>query len=155
MGVSKYLRALPVFSTAIVLVVTFAISAPVMATHKAAGISQNTARSEGSRPELHSALHPADDFFIGQQIGDTIAQIELSLRKKDPDLHWGVISDALHHLYCWVQIDAVLPWGKKALWDELEEVRDCLKQDDRDGAMATLTRVINQINADGKEPQFD
>ena len=34
MGISKYLRTLPVFSITLMLVVTFAISAPVMATHK-------------------------------------------------------------------------------------------------------------------------
>ncbi len=34
MGISKYLRTLPVFSITLMLVVTFAISAPVMAIHK-------------------------------------------------------------------------------------------------------------------------
>ena len=86
---------------------------------------------------------------------DTLAQIELSLREKDPNLHWGVVSDALYHFYNWLQVMALLPWGKRAVWEELEEIRELIKADDKDGAIGTIQRLMEQIGGSASEPKIE
>ena len=86
---------------------------------------------------------------------DTLAQIELALREDDPDLNWGVVSDALFHLYNWLQVKALLPWGKQAVWEELEELRVLIKADDKEGAMGTLQRLMDQIEGGASAPKME
>jgi len=103
---------------------------------------------------LHSGAHHLY-WKLPEALRDTLAQIELSLRHEDCDLHWGVISDSLYHLYNWLQVQALLPWGKQAVWEELEEVQELIKADDKDGAMGTLKRLMDQIDGSAREPSFD
>ena len=92
---------------------------------------------------------------LPEVLRDTLAQIELALRESDPELHWGVVSDALYHLYNWLQVEALLPWGKQAVWEELEELRELIKADDKDGAMGTLKRLMDQIGGSASEPRIE
>ena len=86
---------------------------------------------------------------------DLLAQIELSLRDRDHELHYGFVWEVLYHLYNWLQVQAVVPWGKRDVLDEIREAVSLVKTNDTAGAIGTLERLLEQIGGSSKHPDFE
>ncbi len=86
---------------------------------------------------------------------DVLADIELSLLDPLHELNEGTVWHALYHLYNWVQLLAVLPWGRRDVIDELREVIGSLKNNDPEGALDLVERLAERLTGMADPPSAD
>lgn len=86
---------------------------------------------------------------------DLLAWAELCLREREHDVHSGLMFDALYHLYNWLQVEALVPYGRQEVFDELKEACECLEKDDKEGALGTLKALMERFEGHISPPDVE
>lgn len=86
---------------------------------------------------------------------DLLAWIELNLQAGVHDRHAGIDFDLRYHLYNWLQAEALVPYGRQDVFDDLAEIRDCLARDDKESAVAVLESLIKRFDASTSPPDVE
>jgi hypothetical protein len=92
---------------------------------------------------------------------DMLSAIELSLRTPGTGrdtghyLLYGEVFHILYHLYNYLQIEAILPVGKKGLLELLAEVKELIGEDDKEGAMSSLEEINSLLESCESPPRIE
>lgn len=86
---------------------------------------------------------------------DCLAWMELCLREERHDTPSGFAHGIAYHLYNWSQAEALAPWSKQDVFDELKEVKECLQRDDKESALAMLEHLLEVFHASDLPPELE
>jgi hypothetical protein len=54
-----------------------------------------------------------------------------------------------------LQLEVLVPYGRQDVLDELSEVKECLENDDRSGALGTLNHLLKKFDSSESPPDFE
>lgn len=86
---------------------------------------------------------------------DVLAHIELSLQDPSHAVDEGLLYHPAYHLYNWLQLRALLPWGRHDFLNQLTDVRACLADNDPQGARKLLDTLLQQFGGTASPPMPD
>jgi hypothetical protein len=103
---------------------------------------------------IHSIVH---HFYwsLPTDLCDLLAYIELCIQDGQHHAHSGLIHNVLYNLYNLLQAEALVPYGRQGVFDWLNEVKECLESDDREGALATLKALIEKFESHDSPPDIE
>jgi hypothetical protein len=84
-----------------------------------------------------------------------LAWLELNLREAVHERHAGLDFDLRYHLYNWLQAEALAPYGQQDVLDEITEIKECLADNDKDGALAILDSLQERFEAHVSPPDVE
>jgi len=84
-----------------------------------------------------------------------LAWIELNIREGIHERHAGLSFDLQYHLYNWLQAEALVPYGRQDVFDELAEIKDCLSRNDKESAAAILDSLIERFETSVSPPDVE
>lgn len=84
-----------------------------------------------------------------------LADAELFLRDPKHQMHYGVVSELLYHVYNWMQFRELLPNGKQHVLELLAELKQFVADDDREAIVATAKELEEALEGDRDYPQFE
>ena len=130
-----------------------------------AALRRNDARSVGLEilkkrfPSAPAAMLDSAVFHLyvelPRALRDLLAQIELSITKPEDSLHAGVTFEALYHLYNYLQLEALMPGTQEHLLAHFRDLKECLNEEDPEGAAKVLEDIENHLEACIPPPDFD
>jgi hypothetical protein len=100
---------------------------------------------------IHSIVHHLY-WTLPTDLCDLLAYIELCMQDEKHHSHSGLIHSVLYNLYNLLQAEALVPYGRQGVFDWLNEVKECLESDDREGALATLKALIEKFESHESPP---
>lgn len=110
-------------------------------------------------PSVADNLARSLAFHAYQEMPDValslLAWIELNIREGVHERHAGLDFDLRYHLYNWLQAEALVPYGRQDVFDELAEIRDCLKRNDKKSAAAILDSLIERFETSAHPPDVE
>lgn len=110
-------------------------------------------------PSVAEDLARSISFHVYQELPDVavdlLAWIELNLREGTHERHAGIDFDLRYHLYNWLQAEALVPYGRQDVFEELTEIKDCLSRDDKESAAAILNSLIERFETTMRPPDVE
>ncbi len=110
-------------------------------------------------PSVAEDLAHSISFHAYQELPDaavnTLAWIELNLREGAHERHEGIDFDLRYHLYNWLQAEALVPYGRQDVFEDLAEMKECLLRDDKESVAAILKSLIERFEAHASPPDVD
>ena len=86
---------------------------------------------------------------------DFLAEVELSLRDDDPHYHGPAGVEVLYHFYNFLQFEALVPHGLHGLGEVVEDIKECVEDGDKAGALENLKGLASKLDACESAPDFD
>ena len=106
-------------------------------------------------PEMiHSAAFHAY-MELPNALRNCLAWLELCLREDKHDQHSGINFDVVYHLYNWLQAETLIPWGRQDVFDSLNDIKDCLRNDDKEGAIGNLEALLERFESSVSPPEVE
>jgi hypothetical protein len=85
-----------------------------------------------------------------------LADAELFLRNPERhQMHFGVISELLYHLYNWLQFRELLPDGRRNVLDLLGEIKQFVDEQDLEAVKKTAEELEDALGGSRDYPQFE
>jgi len=110
-------------------------------------------------PAIAEDLARSISFHGYQELPDVavnlLAWIELNMREGVHERHAGIDFDLRYHLYNWLQAEALVPYGRQDVFEELAEIKDCLSRDDKESAAAIVEALIERFEANVSPPDVE
>jgi len=110
-------------------------------------------------PSVAENLAQSLAFHAYQEMPDValglLAWIELNIREGIHERHAGLSFDLQYHLYNWLQAEALVPYGRQDVFDELAEIKDCLSRNDKESAAAILDSLIERFETSVSPPDVE
>jgi hypothetical protein len=94
-------------------------------------------------------------FDLPKKLVELAGQIEFSMREKRFFLDYGIISEILNHLYNTLLMESFLPFGKQRLFELINEVEDCLENNDLENVKLNLEDLKTELDGFAKPPDID
>ncbi len=120
---------------------------------------QGMAILQNKYPQAPEEMLQSCAYHVFDELPDTLvrvlAWIELSLQAKDFGSHSGLIFDALYHLYNWLQFEEIVVWSKEEVYSELQELRKCIKENDKEGSEMLINKILEVFDVSMTPPQID
>ncbi|HMB93355.1 MAG TPA: hypothetical protein VKP65_21060 [Rhodothermales bacterium] len=86
-----------------------------------------------------------------------LVELELALRNEDY-VHldkYGARHELLYHLYNWLHLEAVMPFGRPALLKEIDDIQEALDRADVEEAKEILEELKDRVEGHTIPPDID
>ncbi|MEM7559847.1 MAG: hypothetical protein AAF394_12070, partial [Planctomycetota bacterium] len=84
-----------------------------------------------------------------------LAELERFLRDDDHTLSHGFSWHLLHHVYNWHQLESLMPHGKSAMYDLLDEILESASENDMDGVCQSAKEFKAILDGDDSAPSVE
>ena len=86
---------------------------------------------------------------------DWLLEIERFLRDPSSTIDYGKTSHLIYHLYNWIQLQTIIPEGKRGILEKVSDLKDALEDDDFEAVREITFDLESILSGDLNPPNFE